>query len=133
MESSAQEAIDIGISVLIFIVALSAAIILLTSVLNMSELANDIIKDTTGSALMTQFGETNERIYTGDEMLALIGECLAETNQLSDRIKLKIKEGHYVEEVDNSFTMTTSALESQYILKYDGVESDKAVYIFEKM
>lgn len=70
MENSAYEALITGVNVTIFIVATTIGIMLFTTVLDLSDLANkDVIKATTGS-IMIDGQQVEKRIVTGTELLA---------------------------------------------------------------
>lgn len=135
MESSGEQALVIGVNILILIVALTCAIMLMTTVLDMSNAANTVIKTTTDSSLMTLYGGTNERIYTGEQVLALIGEYLAATNNMTDKYILKINSVSVTKEYIVNGNFTKNVLDSKYYLKYIGKDanSQKDVYNFEKI
>lgn len=140
MESSAERALEIGVNLFVFIIALSSALILMTNVLNMSELANSIIKDTSGSTLMELYGETTERVYSGDEMLAIVSEYTSDTTKINERIILKVDDGGLAgaRNITKDYLFTVDELNSSYNLIYGGIETDietnlnKEVYIFSK-
>lgn len=135
MESSGEQALVIGVNILILIVALTCAIMLMTTVLDMSNAANTVIKTTTDSSLMTLYGGTNERIYTGEQVLALVGEYLAATNNMTDKYILKINSVSVTKEYIVNGNFTKNVLDSKYYLKYIGKDanSQKDVYNFEKI
>lgn len=69
MEQSAYEAVIIGVNAFVFIVALSAGILLMTSVLDMVNFANERAIVGMNGTLAESVGIVNERIYTGSQML----------------------------------------------------------------
>lgn len=133
MESSGEQALLIGVNVFILIIALTCAIMLMSTVLNISNAANTVIKTNTTSSLMPLYGETNERIYTGEQVLAEIAEYNSPTANIRNKMILKLKIGDKYEEVGNVVTFTKDRLDSDYHLKYDGKSGEKDVYIFEKI
>lgn len=67
MENSGYEAIIIGLNVFIFIIALSVSINLMSSVNELADVANDVIKMENDS--MNKVENDTERIITGKELL----------------------------------------------------------------
>lgn len=133
MESAGEQALLIGVNVFILVMALTSAVLLMTTVLNMSDVANTKIKTNSDSSLMALYGETNERIYTGEQVLAIINGYFSETSNMSERFVLKIN-GNKVQKDDVSFTV--EMLKSTYKLQYCGKEladQDKCIYNFEKV
>ena len=65
MENSGYEAIIIGLNVFIFIIALSVSINLMSSVNELADVANDVIKMENDS--MNKVENDTERIITGKE------------------------------------------------------------------
>ena len=121
METSAEKALEIGLNVFVFIMALSGAIVLLTSVLDMSEVANNTIKSSGQNSLLALYGENEERKYLGYEILAVISEFREETNDISEDIIFYIRNTAGVEEIiDSNFNFTTSILQRTYLLEYTG-------------
>ena len=133
MESSGEQALLIGVNVFILIIALTCAIMLMSTVLNISNAANTVIKTNTTSSLMPLYGETNERIYTGEQVLAEIAEYNSPTANSRNKMILKLKIGDKYEEVGNVVAFTKDRLDSDYHLRYDGKSGEKYVYIFEKI
>lgn len=134
MESSSEQALLIGVNVFILIIALTCAIMLMVTVLNISNAANTVIKTTTSSSLMTLYGGTNERIYTGEQVIATIEEYNSPTTNMADRMVLKLKVGNKETTIDKNYgSYDKDTLNAKYHLKYYGKESDKDVYVFEKI
>lgn len=138
MESSAERAIEIGVNVFVFIIALTCSLMLMTNVLNMSELASTIIKDNGNSTLMELYGETNERIYSGDEVLAIISEYVSNSNKIKDKIILKINRSGVITNVTEA-KLNISEFNTSFNLTYLGIEKDeefnieKKVYLFSEV
>lgn len=134
MESSGEQALLIGANVFILIIALTCAIMLMVTVLNISNAANTVIKTTTSSSLMTLYGGTNERIYTGEQVIATIEEYNSPTTNMKDRMVLKLKSGDTETEIVEGFNQYNQyMLDAKYNLKYYGKVSDKDVYVFERI
>lgn len=134
MESSGEQALLIGANVFILIIALTCAIMLMVTVLNISNAANTVIKTTTSSSLMTLYGGTNERIYTGEQVIATIEEYNSPTTNMKDRMVLKLKSGDKETEIVEGFNQYNQyMLDAKYNLKYYGKVSDKDVYVFERI
>lgn len=132
MESSSEQALIIGVNVFILIIALTCAIMLMTTVLNMSNAANTVIKTTTDSTLMTLYGGTNDRVYTGEQVLALVEEYFSPTTNMDEKYILMI-DGISVTQTE--IVRKKSVLDSVYHLKYVGKDSDtqRGIYNFEKI
>ena len=134
MESSGEQALLIGVNVFILIIALTCAIMLMVTVLNMSNAANTVIKTTTSSSLMTLYGGTNERIYTGEQVIATIEEYNSPTTNMKERMVLKLKSGDTETEIVEGFNQYNQyMLDAKYNLKYYGKVSDKDVYVVERI
>ncbi len=140
MESSAEQALILGINLFILIIALTCAIMLMTTVLDMSNAANTTIKTTMNSSLMTLYGGTNERIYTGEQLLALVSEYLSPTNDMKNKYDIYI-DGESLEtrvenNENNNLNFSSATLNSSYSLKYYGKEDSglkRDIYKFEKI
>ncbi|MBR5227883.1 MAG: hypothetical protein IKV94_04510 [Clostridia bacterium] len=148
MESPASEALIIGMNVFVFVIALTCGVMLMTTVLNMSEVANDIIKDTSTSSLLELYGEGEERLYTGDELLALYqkytaGTVIAATGGtvpggfntagLQNKYTFYIKrEGYGAENLENT-EITEEDLKKNFKLEYQGEEDSKLKYLFSEV
>lgn len=133
MESSGEQALLIGVNLFILIIALTCAIMLMTTVLNMSTVANTSIKTTVDSSLMTLYGGTNERVYTGEQVLAVIEEYLSPTSNMKAKYVLKVDGTIITDNYIKNKRFTKSMLDSTYHLNYVGKEMDKNIYSFEKI
>lgn len=133
MESSGEQALLIGVNLFILIIALTCAIMLMTTVLNMSTAANTSIKTTVDSSLMTLYGGTNERVYTGEQVLAVIEEYLSPTSNMKAKYVLKVDGTIITDNYIKNKRFTKSMLDSTYHLNYVGKEMDKYIYSFEKI
>lgn len=133
MESSGEQALLVGVNLFILIIALTCAIMLMTTVLNMSTAANTNIKTTVDSSLMTLYGGTNERVYTGEQVLAVIEEYLSPTSNMKAKYVLKVEGTIITDNYMKNNKFTKSMLDSTYHLNYVGKEADKYIYSFEKI
>ena len=70
MEHSAYEAIMIGVNVFVFIAALSAGILLMSSIIDMVNFANEQAVVGMNGSLAESVGVVTERVYTGAQMLS---------------------------------------------------------------
>ena len=69
MEQNAYEALFLGVNVFVFIIALTAGILLMTSLMNMVNYANENAVVGMNGSLAESVGIVNERIYTGSELI----------------------------------------------------------------
>ncbi|MBQ8044292.1 MAG: hypothetical protein IJ272_09160 [Clostridia bacterium] len=69
MEQSAFEAVMTGVNVFVFIIALSAGILLMSNVIDMVNFANERAIVGMNGTLAENVGIVDERIYTGAQML----------------------------------------------------------------
>lgn len=85
MENSSLEALMTGVNILIFVVALTIAITLMTGVINLSNIASENVKETRTNALKeTNYESELQRIINGKEVLKLnMKKSEAEINDLS--------------------------------------------------
>ena len=132
MESSGEQALIIGVNVFILVIALTCAIMLMTTVLSMSTAANTTIKTTMNSSLMTLYGGTNERVYTGEQVLAILEEYLSPTSNVKDKYLIKIGGVIMNEETSEVTFFTKKMLDANYSLGYDK-QGSKIIYSFEEI
>lgn len=69
MENAGIEALIIGVNVLVFVAALSVAIMLMVNVLDMSNTANDIIKSNNKGSLVETKDVNYIKVISGQELL----------------------------------------------------------------
>ena len=69
MEQNAYEALFIGVNVFIFIIALTAGIMLMTTLFNMINYANNAAIVGMKGSLAEGVGKVDKRIYTGAQLL----------------------------------------------------------------
>lgn len=126
MENSAIEALLTGVNVLIFVVALTVAITLMVGVVNLSNTASDIAKNTNTNALKEiRDGVEPERIINGKELLKYNTKSSGNsgTNDLS---KYTIMVEDPPRTPDNladycSSTLTKTILSSNYTMQVEGM------------
>lgn len=88
------EAFIIAVNVLVFVTALSAAMLLMQNVNNMVEYARTSIEQDSGGSLMQQYEDVNERTFSGAEVYALYGEQL-EDEQKNNNILIRTNTATY--------------------------------------
>ncbi len=69
MENSAYEALITGVNVSIFIIATTIAILLFTTVIDLSDLANTSVKKGESGSVIVDGAQIENRIVTGSELL----------------------------------------------------------------
>ena len=133
MEQSAYEAIMIGVNVFVFIIALTAAILLMSNVIDMVNYANEQAIVGMNGTLAESVGVVTERTYTGAQMLNYYGKIKEDAN-IGYAFNVKLSE--LGEEKDIvTFVESQSIknyLNEQFILQYKGLDasSNKDVYVF---
>ena len=131
MEQSAFEAIMLGVNVFIFIIALTAAILLLTTVLDMVNFANNNAIIGMNGSLAEQVGVVHDRTYSGAQVLTFYRkEKQNKSNEYSFRIKLSETSNeqpiaHYIE--NNTIN---NYLHETFILNYKEKFNGKHIYVF---
>ncbi len=136
MEQSAFEALMIGVNVFVFIIALSAGILLMTSVIDMVNFANENAITGMNGTIAQNVGVVNERIYTGAQMLTYYRKQVQkldnENNQLSYEFKVRLSELGQEYELENYIQTENlnNYLNKEFILEYKGDEQGKHTYIF---
>lgn len=136
MEQSAFEAIMTGVNVFVFIIALSAGILLMSSLIDMVNFANERAIVGMNGTLAENVGVVDERIYTGSQMLTYYREQIErqELNKqdLGYEFKVKLSKlgqeetlAHYIEN-----EVITNYLNKQFILEYKEQSDGKQIYVF---
>jgi len=136
MEQSAFEAVMTGVNVFVFIIALSAGILLMSSVIDMVNFANERAIVGMNGTLAENVGVVNERIYTGGEMLTYYREQLErqETGKQEQNYSFNVK----LSELGNEEPLARyiegatlkNYLNEQFTLQYKGKIGDKHIYVF---
>ena len=131
MEQSAFEAVMLGVNVFIFIIALTAAILLLTTVLDMVNFANNKAIIGMNGTLAEQVGVVHERTYTGAQVLTYYRkEKENKATEYSFRIKLSETSNeeslaHYIEN-----KTINNYLNETFVLNYKEKANGKHIYVF---
>lgn len=137
MEQSAFEAIMIGVSVFVFIIALTAGILLMGSVINMVNYANENAIIGMNGSLAETVGVVSERIYSGRDILTYYRKYVVEDYE---NIKSKSNYKYYVKLLDKTKEIAlreyiekesySKYLNKEFILSYKGNIEGKEVYVF---
>lgn len=140
MEQSAFEAVMIGVSVFIFIIALTAGVLLMTNVIDMVNFANDQAIVGMNGTLAESVGVVTERTYTGAQMLKYCEEKLQYDETLQQdkspyKFKVKLTElgQEYDIETYIKNTIVSEYLNKSFKLEYKGLESEKYIYVFSQV
>ena len=125
----------IGVNAFVFIIALTASILLMSNIIDMVDYANEQAIVGMNGSLAESVGVVEERIYSGYDLLTYYREeqQLAEKGQTSNKIynvMLNEEVGYKkLDEVikDNSFS---SYMDKQFLLRYEGKYGEKFEYTF---
>lgn len=140
MEQSAFEAVMIGVNAFVFIVALSAGILLMSNVIDMVNFANERAIVGMNGTIAESVGVVEDRIYTGAQMLTYYREQIEqqekyeqiEGQELDYEFKVKLSE--IGEESKLAEFVQKESLNKyynrQFILQYKGKENNKDTYVF---
>ena len=136
MEQSAYEAIMIGVNVFVFIAALSAGILLMSSITDMVNFANAQAIVGMNGTLAESVGIVTERTYTGAQMLNYYRDQIksqtSDTTISDNNFYVKLsKLGQ--EKTLKSFIESealTSYINKEFVLVYKGKVNDKNTYVF---
>ncbi len=136
MEQSAFEAVMTGVNVFVFIVALSAAILLMSNVIDMVNFANERAITGMNGTIAENVGVVNDRIYTGAQMLTYYKNQMQRLE--SERQPLDYEFNVRLTELGDEYPLAsyvqTESLENyineEFILEYKGEIQGKKVYIF---
>lgn len=136
MEQSAYEALMIGVYVFVFIIALTASILLMSNVMDMVNYANNRASVGMNGTLAETVGIVDERIYTGAQLLTYYREEKERQELEKQELKYKfnVSDGNGETSLAN-YVETTSInnyLNEKFILKYKEKQSEKDVYVFVK-
>ena len=131
MEQSAFEAIMIGVSVFIFIIALTAGVLLMSNVIDMVNFANDQAIVGMNGTLAESVGVVTERTYTGTQMLRYYKEVIQRDNN-SYIFKVKLSKDGQEYYIDNYIQNEEDIryLSKKFTLEYNGIENEKYTYVF---
>ena len=131
MEESAFEAVMTGVNVFVFIVALTAGITLMSTVIDMVNYANYNASVGMNGSLAENVGYIEDRTYTAAEVLTYY-------RKQDDKVKYFVSIDDETSEVTHTVTLTsfiTSNVYSTYAqnkfrLIYNGIVEDKDSYTF---
>lgn len=131
MEQSAFEAVMIGVSVFIFIIALTAGVLLMSNVIDMVNFANDQAIVGMNGTLAESVGVVTERTYTGTQMLRYYKEVMQQDNS-PYILKVKLSEYGQEKAIDKYIQneQDLSYLKNKFTLEYKGMENEKHIYVF---
>lgn len=131
MEQSAFEAIMLGVNVFVFIIALTAGVLLMSNVIDMVNFANDQAIVGMNGTLAQTVGVVTERTYTGMQMLKYYQETQKQdNNSYNFKVKLvKNGQARSIEKFIQSESVSTY-LTKEFILEYEGMENQKHTYVF---
>lgn len=136
MEQSAFEALMIGVYVFVFIIALTAGILLMSNVIDMVNYANDQAVVGMNGTLAETVGVVSERVYTGAQLVTYYREQ-------EEKIALEKEESKYSfyvtlgdvqgEKSLKNFIEQNSVLgflNEKFVLTYKGESGGKEIYLF---
>jgi len=132
MEQSAFEAVMIGVNVFVFIIALSAGIMLMTSILDMVEYANENAITGMNGSLAESVGVVHERTYSGDQVLSYYGRMMNNTSQSNYNFMIKLSQLG-VEIPLKTYIESESIynyMDNEFELQYKGMVNNKETYVF---
>ncbi len=128
MEQSAFEAVMIGVNVFIFVIALTAGIMLMTSVLDMVNYANQTAIRGMNGTLAESIGIVHERTYSGEQLLSYYRRVdeskynfQVRDSELGNDKGLK----SYIESMS-----IYNYLDKEFELQYKGIVNNKETYVF---
>ena len=135
MEQSAFEALTIGVSVFIFIVALTAGVLLMSNVIDMVNYANEQAIVGMNGTLAESVGDVNERIYSGSQLLTYYRQQVQEKTSEEYEFKVRLTKSGSPTGIE-SFVKNNGInnyLNEEFILEYQGInKNSKHVYVFTK-
>lgn len=142
MEQSAFEAIMIGVNVFVFIIALTAGILLMGSVIDMVNYANENAIVGMNGSLAEEVGVVNERIYSGKDLLTYYRKYVAEDYEIEEgNVENKSNYEYLVKLSDKSSEITlreyiekenySNYINEEFTLRYKGYIENKEVYVFD--
>lgn len=132
MEQSAFEAVMIGVNVFVFIIALTAGVLLMTNILDMVEYANQNAITGMNGSLAENVGIVSQRTYSGEQMLSYYGRMVAANGKSNYDFKIRLSDLG-VERTLESYVKTESIynyMDNEFELQYKGIINDKETYVF---
>ena len=134
MEQSAFEALMIGVNVFIFIMALTAGVLLMSNIIDMVNFANDQAIVGMNGTLAETVGVVTERTYTGTQMLRYYKET-TQSDKNPYSFKVKLSQNGQERSIESFIQNETMAkyLSHEFTLEYKGIENEKYTYVFSKI
>jgi Na+-transporting NADH:ubiquinone oxidoreductase subunit NqrC len=138
MEQSAFEAVMTGVYVFVFVIALSAGILLMTNVLDMVNFANERAIVGMNGTLAETVGIVEERVYTGAQMLTYYREQIQaqEANKDEQNYEFNVKLSKQGQEKKLASYIESESMKNylsqEFILQYKGNVGGKHTYVFLK-
>ena len=136
MEQSAYEAIMIGVNVFVFIAALSAGILLMSSITDMVNFANAQAIVGMNGTLAESVGIVTERTYTGAQMLNYYRDQIksqtSDTTISDNNFYVKLSKLGQEKTLKNFIESEAlpSYINKEFVLVYKGKINDKNTYVF---
>lgn len=130
MESSANEALIIGVNLSIFIIATTIAIMLLTTVMDLSDLANESVITTTTGSVTVDGASVGKRVVTGSELMGYYTNYINKGDALKIWLSATTSQdlGDYLRDQQ----IKASFLRKQFELTLSGVDNNgKETYLFK--
>ena len=115
MDNSAYEALMIGVNTFIFIVALTAGIMLMDKINDLVEFTKQETSVASAGSLIETYGETAERTFTGAEVYALYGQ--AKNGELPTGMKITVNLSGSKVNITNYGTRGLKYLNSIFVLE----------------
>lgn len=132
MEHSAFQALTIGVNVTIFIIALSASVLLMSNTLDMVDYANESAIQGMNGTIAENVGEVKEQTYTGSQLLTYYGKIEnGEPDNLNYEIKIITSE-YVTPQPLSSFIKNNNIsvyIDKEFVLEYRGKTNDKHTYV----
>ena len=131
MEQSAFEALMIGVNVFVFIIALTAAVLLMSNVIDMVNFANEQAIVGMNGTLAETVGVVTERTYTGAQMLSYYNETIKD-EEFKYNFKVKLSKNGQEKSIQDFIKteVITNYLNKEFTLEYKGVKNKKDTYVF---
>ncbi len=131
MEQSAFEALMIGVNVFVFIIALTAAVLLMSNVIDMVNFANEQAIVGMNGTLAETVGVVTERTYTGVQMLSYYNETIKD-EEFKYNFKVKLSKNGQEKSIQDFIKteVITNYLNKEFTLEYKGVKNKKDTYVF---
>ncbi|MBR6688475.1 MAG: hypothetical protein IKL68_00460 [Clostridia bacterium] len=121
MENSAYEAVIIGVNTIVFMVAVSVGMLLMTTINQMIDYTREIADSEIGGNLIKEYGEQQERTFTGAEVYALYGQALK--GELDDYTIRVNASGSNTEIKTYGSSLGIAHLNSTFVLKHSGANT----------